>query len=286
VFDLSQRTVVVTGGGRGLGRGIALAMVAAGARVVIAGRSANHLDSTVQELRDAGGEAVAIPTDVTVTESIHALVAKTQDTFGYIDCWVNNAGSASPGDVGPLLHLDEDQWDRVVDLNLKATFFACQAAARAMDRGGSIVNISSRSGRFPNPRTGQYGAAKAALDNLTATMAVEWGHRGIRVNAIAPGMVLTETNQAVGGSLSTPGRRSRQIATVPLGRLGELPDIAGLAVFLASEAATWITGQVILVNGGSLLPVGYLSYLHEFSRKGENHEHDSLRAGSTHHEMD
>jgi NAD(P)-dependent dehydrogenase (short-subunit alcohol dehydrogenase family) len=139
-----------------------------------------------------------------------------------------------------------------------------------MDRGGSIVNISSRSGTFPNPRTGQYGAAKAALDNLTATMAVEWGHRGIRVNAIAPGMVLTETNQAEGGSLSTPERRARQIDTVPLGRLGELADVGGLAVFLASDAATWITGQVIQVNGGSRLPVGYLSYLIEVSRKDGN----------------
>jgi NAD(P)-dependent dehydrogenase (short-subunit alcohol dehydrogenase family) len=267
VIELSQRTVVVTGGGRGIGRGIALAMAVAGARVVIAGRTASHLDSTVRELQDAGAEAVAIPTDVTMTDSVNALVVKTQDTFGYIDCWVNNAGSASPADVGPLLYLAEDQWDRVVDLNLKATFFACQAAARAMERGGSIINISSRSGKFPNPRTGQYGAAKAALDNLTATMAVEWGHRGIRVNAIAPGMVLTETNQAAGGSLSTPGRRARQVATVPLGRLGELADVAGLAVFLASEAATWITGQVIQVNGGSRLPVGYLSYLNEFGRK-------------------
>jgi NAD(P)-dependent dehydrogenase (short-subunit alcohol dehydrogenase family) len=267
VFDLSQRTVVVTGGGRGIGRGIALAMATAGARIVVAGRNVAHLDSTVQEIQDAGAEALAIPTDVTVSESLDALVAKTQDAFGYIDCWVNNAGSASPGDVGPLLDLEEDQWDRVLDLNLKATFFACQAAARAMDRGGSIINISSRSGTFPNPRTGQYGAAKAALDNLTATMSVEWGHRGIRVNAIAPGMVLTETNQAAGGSLSTPGRRGRQIDTVPLGRLGEVADVGGLAVFLASDAATWISGQVIQVNGGSRLPVGYLSYLNEFNRK-------------------
>jgi NAD(P)-dependent dehydrogenase (short-subunit alcohol dehydrogenase family) len=143
-----------------------------------------------------------------------------------------------------------------------------------MDRGGSIVNISSRSATFPNPRTGQYGAAKAALDNLTATMAVEWGHRGIRVNAIAPGMVLTETNQAQGGSLSTPGRRARQIDTVPLGRLGELADVGGLAVFLASDAATWITGQVIQVNGGSRLPVGYLSYLIEVGRKTATHHDD------------
>lgn len=270
MFDLSQRTVVVTGGGRGIGRGIALAMGAAGARVVIAGRTAKQLDSTAQELQDAGVEALAIPADVTVADSIHALVAKTLDTFGYIDCLVNNAGSASPADVGPLLHLAEDQWDRVVDLNLKATFFACQAAALAMDRGGSIINISSRSGTFPSPRTGQYGAAKAALDSLTATMAVEWGHRSIRVNAIAPGMVLTETNQAAGGSLSTPGRRTRQIDIVPLGRLGELADVAGLAVFLASDAASWISGQVIQVNGGSRLPVGYLSYLSEFSRREGN----------------
>jgi NAD(P)-dependent dehydrogenase (short-subunit alcohol dehydrogenase family) len=194
------------------------------------------------------------------------LIARSTEHFGYVHCWVNNAGSASPGDVGELINLSEDQWDRVVDLNLKATFFACQAIAREMTSGGSIINISSRSATFPNPRTGTYGGAKAGVDSLTATMAVEWGHLAIRVNAISPGMVLTETNQAEGGSLSTPGRRRRQINTVPLGRLGEVSDVANLAVFLASDEAGWLTGQVIQLNGGSRIPVGYVGYLNQLNR--------------------
>lgn len=261
MFDLSGKTAVVTGGGRGIGRGIALALGTAGARVVIAGRDAATLEATVRELRGAGVTATARPTDVTSPEAVVALAAHALEEFGSIECWVNNAGSAAAGDAAPLLDLTEEQWDRVVDLNLKATFFAGQAAARAMTAGGSIINISSRSGSFPNPRTGHYGAAKAGLDSLTATMAVEWGHRNIRVNGIAPGMVLTETNQAEGGSLSTPGRRARQIETVPLQRLGVAADVGSLAVFLASDEAAWITGQVVQVNGGSRLPVGYLSYL-------------------------
>src|SRR3546814_11541226 len=126
---------------------------------------------------------------------IDAIVAKAQARFGAIDGWVNNAGSAHPDDVGPMLDIDEGQWDRVVDLNLKWTFFAMQAAARAMAaRGGSIVNLSSRSGSQPCPPTAHYGAATAGVDSLTAPAAVEWGHPGIRVNATAPGPVLTENS--------------------------------------------------------------------------------------------
>src|SRR5205823_5975356 len=130
--------------------------------------------------------------DVTLADDRNRLAAAALEAFGYVDCWVNNAGSAAKEDVGRLLDLTESQWDHVVDVNLKATFFCAQAAARAMTRGGSIINMSSRSGSQPNPMTGQYGAAKAGVENLTATMAVEWGHRGIRVNAVAPGVVVLE----------------------------------------------------------------------------------------------
>jgi NAD(P)-dependent dehydrogenase (short-subunit alcohol dehydrogenase family) len=265
--ELRDKTVVVTGGGRGIGRGIAVAMAAAGANVVVAGRAASILDDTVTEIERLGGKALAVPTDITSPGAIDALVAAAIQAFGSVDCWVNNAGSSAPGDAGPLLDIAEDQWDRVVDLNLKATFFCCQAAARAMRNGGSIINISSRAASFPSPRTGTYAAAKAGVDSLTATMAVEWGHLAIRVNAIAPGLVATETNQAEGGTLSTPGRRERQLATVPLGRLGEVGDIAALAVFLASDSAEWLSGQVIQVDGGSRITVGYLSYLRHVNRR-------------------
>jgi NAD(P)-dependent dehydrogenase (short-subunit alcohol dehydrogenase family) len=124
--------------------------------------------------------------------------------------------------------------------------------------GGSIINISSRSGSYPCPNTGQYGAAKAGLDNVTATMAAEWGHLGIRVNAVAPGVVLTET----GADRMTDSRRRRQVETVPLQRLGTPDDIGPLCVYLAADESSWQTGTVTHVNGGSPIPVGYLTYLH------------------------
>jgi len=160
MFDLTGKAVVVTGGGRGIGRGISRMMVKAGASVVVAGRRQAALDETVDELRALGGNALAVPVDITSAGGVERLVATAIDRFGGLDVWVNNAGSADAVDVGPLIDLTEQQWDTVVDLNLKWTFFAAQAAARAMiGRGGSIINISSRSGSQPCPMTGQYGAA-------------------------------------------------------------------------------------------------------------------------------
>jgi NAD(P)-dependent dehydrogenase (short-subunit alcohol dehydrogenase family) len=133
-------------------------------------------------------------------------------------------------------------------------------------RGGSIINISSRSGSQPNPMTGQYGAAKAGVENLTATMAVEWGHLGIRVNAVAPGVVLTPESMA-SGSMQRPSRRQRQIDTIPLRRLGTVEDVAWLCAFLASDEAGWITGETIQVTGGSRISVGYLTYMHHVTER-------------------
>lgn len=265
MFSLEGRTVVVTGGGRGIGRGISLAMAQAGANVVLTGRSEAPLMATAREIEALGRTAVPLPSDITAKADIDRIVATTLDRFGYIDGWVNNAGSASPGDVGPLLGMDEGQWDRVVDLNLKWTFFAMQAAARTMSRGGSIVNISSRSGSQPCPRTGQYGAAKAGVESLTATAAVEWGHLGIRVNAIAPGVVLTEDTS----SMTNESRRRRQIETVPLRRLGRVEDVGPLAVYFVADESSWVSGTVVQVTGGSRIPVGLLSYLHQVNREAE-----------------
>lgn len=268
MFDLTGKAVVVTGGGRGIGRGISRAMAKCGASVVVAGRSVGFLNDTVEELRSLGRTAIALPTDVMSAADIDRLVQTTLDEFGAIDCWVNNAGSANAADVGPLIDLDERQWDAVVDLNLKWTFFSAQAAARAMlHRGGSIVNISSRSGSQPCPRTGHYGAAKAGVESLTATMAAEWGHHGIRVNAVAPGLVPTEESLAPGGSMSRPSRVARQIETVPLRRLGTVDDIGAVCAFLATDEASWLTGEVIQVHGGSRIPVGYLSYMHHITEQ-------------------
>src|SRR5215218_9026164 len=193
MFDLTGKIAVVTGGGRGIGRGIVRAMAQAGATLVVAGRAPGPLEEAVEEARALGARARAVPTDVTKPGDIDALVRAALDEGG-LDCWINNAGSANPEDVGPLIDMTEAQFDAVVDLNLKWTFFAAQAAARAMTNGGSIINISSRSGSKPAPMTGQYGAAKAGIESLTGAMAVEWGHLGIRVNAIASRVVVTETS--------------------------------------------------------------------------------------------
>jgi NAD(P)-dependent dehydrogenase (short-subunit alcohol dehydrogenase family) len=267
MFSLAEKTAVITGGGSGLGRAMAEALARAGAAVAVAGRRAEVLEKTVTAIRDVGGRAVLVPCDITQAGAADYLIESAVAALGgRLDIWVNNAGSAAPADVGPLIDLNEDQWDRVVDLNLKWTFFAAQAAARAMHRdgkGGAIINVSSRSGSQPNPLTGQYGAAKAGIENLTATMAVEWGHMGIRVNAIAPGVVLTEANaERMSGS-----RAEKQIEAVPLGRLGVPNDVAGLCVYLASDEAAWISGTVIPVNGGSRVPVAYMAYLHQVAKR-------------------
>jgi NAD(P)-dependent dehydrogenase (short-subunit alcohol dehydrogenase family) len=268
VFDLTGKAVVVTGGGRGLGRGIARAMARCGASVVVAGRTPQPLADTVAELRGLGVAAEAIETDVTRAGDLDRLVRFALDAHGAIDCWVNNAGSADPRHVGPLIDLTESQWDPVVDLNFKWTFFAAQAAARTMiGRGGSIVNITSRSASQPCPMTGHYGAAKAGVEGLTATMAAEWGHHQIRVNCVAPGVVPTETSLGPGGSMSRPSRITRQVATVPLRRLGTVDDIGAVCAFLASDEAAWITGETIQVHGGSRIPIGYLTYMHHITEQ-------------------
>jgi len=268
MFDLKGMAAVVTGGGTGIGKGIARCLSRAGASVVIAGRRAEKLEETAESLRSRGATIVTIPTDITNRDGLDALVARALEELGAIDCWVNNAGSANASDVGPLMDLQEAGWDAVVDLNLKWTFFAAQAAARTMtDRGGSIINISSRAGSQPCPMTGQYGAAKAGIENLTSTMAVEWGHLGIRVNAVAPGVVPTEQSLAPGGSMSRPSRVARQEATIPLRRLGKPDDIGGLCAFLASDEAAWITGETIQVTGGSRITVGYLTYMHRVTEQ-------------------
>ncbi|WP_121062496.1 SDR family NAD(P)-dependent oxidoreductase [Chachezhania antarctica] len=264
MFNLKGKTVVVTGGGRGIGRGISVAMAAAGANVVCSGRNAAPLEETVAEIEAAGGRAVAVPADITDMATPPLLVARAQEAFGSMDTWVNNAGSAARGDVGALIDIDEGQWDRVVDLNMKSAFFAAQAAARAMrDQGrGSIINITSRSGSHPNPMTGQYGAAKAGVENLTMTMAVEWGHMGIRVNAVAPGVVVTEETSAV----LSGDRAQKQIDSVPMGRLGQPHDIASACVYLASDEAEWVSGITIPVNGGSRIAIGHLAYMRRVAK--------------------
>jgi len=258
MFSLAGKAVVVTGGAKGIGLGISTALARCGADLVITGRDAQALESAAAALRGHGVRIESVPSDITRAEDIDRIVRTAQERFGRIDGWVNNAGSARPEDVGPLIDLRTDQWDRVVDLNLKWTFFAAQAAARAMHGGGAIVNITSRSASQPNPNTGHYGAAKAAVENLTRTMAAEWGHRNIRVNAVAPGVVMTEE---LAKTLNSERRIRRQLETVPLRRLGHPDDIGAACAYLVSDEAAWVSGAILGINGGSPIPIGYLSYL-------------------------
>ncbi len=262
MFSLKNKVAVVTGGGRGIGKGISLSLAEAGASLVLTGRKTEPLEVVAKQIRSAGGRALALPGDITESGAGAAIADAAIAEFGRLDIWVNNAGSASPKDVGKLLDIDEGQWDRVVDLNMKSAFFACQAAAKAMTDGGSIINITSRSASQPNPMTGHYGAAKAGMENLTATMAVEWGHMGIRVNGIAPGVVLTEEF----AELMSGERAQKQIDSVPLGRLGLPEDVGPLCVYLGSDEASWVSGTVVQLHGGSRVPIGYLAYLHKVNK--------------------
>jgi len=259
MFSLEGKCVVVTGGGRGIGRGISREMAAAGASVVITGRSEQPLADTVAEIEKAGGKAVYLPGDICSFATINAVVKKAIDSYGYIDCWVNNAGSADPRDNGPAIDMSEEAYDRVVNLNMKWAFFCAQAAARTMTRGGSIINISSRAGAQPSPLLLHYSSAKAGLDAMTANLAVEWGHKNIRVNGIAPGVVRTERDEAT--AMTSESRIKRQLDTVPLRRLGKVEDVAYLCVYFASDESEWVSGQVVQVTGGSRIPMGILTYL-------------------------
>lgn len=266
MFSLSGKTVIVTGGGRGVGRGISRSIAEAGANLVVTGRSPGPLEEAAAEARKMGAKALAVPGDITDSAFRQKLVNEAVKTFGSLHGLINNAGSADPADVGPLISLNEGQFDRVVDLNLKSAFFIAQACAKVMDAqgtGGAIVNISSRSGSFPCPMTGQYGAAKAGLESLTMTMATEWGHLGIRVNALALGIVRTENSS----SHANPNRERRNIEITPLRRLGEPQDVGPLCVAFVSDDTSWVTGTVVRVDGGGRLPVGLLTYFHNISKK-------------------
>jgi NAD(P)-dependent dehydrogenase (short-subunit alcohol dehydrogenase family) len=261
---LEGKTVVVTGGSKGIGKGIARTMGAEGANLVVAGRSSELLEHVVDDLEAHGARALAVTTDVTDPSEIDRLVSSAVDAFGYLDCWVNNAGGMGAADAGPLLELDEGKWDRVIDLNLK---WACLLRS---GRGSPIDDarrhdhqhlLARRS--HPVAAGAPYGAAKAGLEALTRSMATEWGQRGIRVNAIAPGLVTTGDEVP---SEAAARRRDRMVEMTPLRRNGAPADIGGTCVFLASDLSAWVTGQVVAVNGGSLVPPYYLPYMRHTNR--------------------
>lgn len=248
-FRLDGMRAVVTGGGKGIGRGIALCLAEAGADVMVTARSAADIDNVATEVEQLGRRGFAHATDVTVEGSLDELAAAANAAMGGIDVWVNNAGGLPDATPRYLTKTPSDKWQAQIDLNLTAVFKGCVAAASYMGPGSSIINISSESAKGPSLKNGPYGASKAAVNSLTATLSVELAP-SIRVNAVSPGPVLTqnfiESTQYIGERREMIDKQMR----IPLGRIGTERDIGGAVVFLASPAASWITGQVLPVNGG------------------------------------
>ena len=269
MFSLAGKSCVVTGASRGLGRAIALAFADQGADVVLAARSVGDLDRVRREIEAKGRRALVQPTDVTDLRQLQALAAAAVARFGRLDVWVNNAGGDTSIEGGWVEWLDvtEAGWDRMLQLNLKAQVFGAQAAARAMrdgGRGGAIIFLSSIDGLYAAPGgEGIYGACKAAINNVTQTMAVELGQYGIRVNAIAPALV--ETPLTAPWLASEEDRRKRS-AFYPLRRIGQPPDVAAAAVYFASDEAAWVSGAVLLVSGGAVMTSDPYRYLMRVNR--------------------
>jgi len=239
---------IVTGGGKGIGRAIALGLARAGARVVVASRTQAELEAVAGEIRQGDGEALPVVTDLTVSEQIENLVETTVARFGRIDILVNNAARSF---LRPLLELREDGWDKVFDTNVKAVFLLSRAVARHMIQqgGGRIINITTVGAERGGRNMAAYHASKAALKMLTLCMAAEWAQYNINVNAVGPGVTRTDFSRPLWGN---PDLAERIVSTIPKGRIAEPEDIVGAVLFLASDAASYITGQTIYVDGGFL----------------------------------
>jgi NAD(P)-dependent dehydrogenase (short-subunit alcohol dehydrogenase family) len=247
-FSVEGRVTVATGASRGIGLALARGFAASGAPVVLVARSADDLDTAARELVSLGARALAIAADVTDEAQVTEMVRRARDEFGRIDVLINCAGGTGADRSIPILDMDAQVWERIVDLNLKSAYLCCRAVGRVMaDQGrGSIINFSSGTGVHPVQGMSHYGPAKAGINQLTRTLALEMGRYNIRVNAISPGLIDTETERRY----MPPAAFERYSKAVPLGRVGRPADILGLALFLASDASAYISGAVIPISGG------------------------------------
>jgi 7-alpha-hydroxysteroid dehydrogenase len=244
-FSLKDKVAIVTGSGRGIGEGAALAFAEMGAHVVCAARTREQIEATAEKVRGFGGSALAVPCDVTDRAQIENLVEQTAKEFGKIDILVNNAGGTPPK---PALRTSEAMFEAAIHFNVTSAFLLSRFAIPHMlaGDGGSIVNISSAAGRIAQPNFVAYGTAKAALAFMTRQLAAEFAPK-VRVNAIAVGAVATS---ALAPFLDDELRRKMEAKT-PMGRIGEVEDISLMALYLASPASSWVTGKVMEVDGGT-----------------------------------
>jgi len=248
-FSLKGKSGIVTGGGTGLGKGIAAALVQAGGSVLIVGRRMDVLEKTAKELSAYGGPVIPFSADVSQMGPISKIVERALKEFGRIDFLVNNAGAIRRA---PVENYSEADWDVVVQTNLKGPFFLSQAVARTMieaKRAGAIVNTASLIAYIGGKNVPAYAASKAGIKQLTMSMANAWAPYGIRVNAIAPGWFVTDLTEAV---QKDKGRNAEILSRIPMGRWGNPDELGGAALYLVSDASSYVTGQTFVVDGGWL----------------------------------
>ncbi len=250
-FRLDGRVAVIPGGAGGIGRRLSVALAREGARIAILGRTADRASDLRDEIVAEGAEALLLAADVTHSGDADRAVAATMARFGRVDILINAVGGGAGTALHPAEAYPESEWDRIVDLNLRSAFLATQAAARAMiegGRGGRILHISSVRGQLGiNQGFSAYVAAKGALNALTRQQATEWAKHAITVNAIAPTFVATPQIEDL---LSDPAFREGIIRRIPLGRVGETDDLVGAALFFCSDASSFVTGQILTIDGG------------------------------------
>jgi len=245
-FSLNGKVCIVTGASRGLGRGISIALGQAGADVVVAARSEGALTETAAAIKQSGGRALAVTCDVQDAASCQALADRTVAEFGKIDVLVNNAGG---GDMKPLIEMSEDEWLRIVDLNVNSTFRMCKAVGPHMieRRGGRVINMSSMYGMIGEKNVTAYCASKGALIQFTRALALEWAPYNITVNALAPGYIYTERTSRV---FDDPKLAGVFMERIPLGRIGRPEELGPLVVYMACDASAFMTGSVVVIDGG------------------------------------
>jgi 2-deoxy-D-gluconate 3-dehydrogenase len=246
--QLSGKFALVTGGGRGLGRAIALAFADAGADVAVASRTREQLDEVVRDIRARNRRGIAVEVDVTNSASVAQMVDTTRKEFGRIDILVNSAGV---GWVSRVTQTDDDVWKLIIETNLTGTFYCCRDVARLMieQKSGTIVNIASVAGAKGPPGLGAYAASKGGVIALTRVLALENVRHNVRVNAIAPGYFRTDMNAA---ALDDPEMGPKIIGRIPMRRVGRPEEIGPLAVYLASDDASFVTGEVYFISGGEM----------------------------------